>query len=123
MFQFISVSRFSPRLPSFLFFFFSIPEGANFRSILDKAIQADQVVKDRYNTHCEMIALLCKPEKELSDAIPSANPMKTLQGSEVRLVAYTFFYTMQKHFSLFGVFCELRKQTLRIPVVRTLCAS
>lgn len=41
------------------------------------------MVKDRYNTHCEMIALLCKPEKELSDAIPSANPMKTLQGSEV----------------------------------------
>lgn len=58
-------------------------EGANFRSILDKAVQADQVVKDRYSAHCEMIALLCKPEKELSDAIPSANPMKTLQGSEV----------------------------------------
>lgn len=59
-------------------------EGANFRSILDKAVQADQVVKERYNTHCEMIALLCKPENELSAAIPSANPTKTLQGSEVR---------------------------------------
>nr|XP_046272968.1 programmed cell death 6-interacting protein isoform X1 [Scatophagus argus] len=58
-------------------------EGANFRSILDKAIQADQVVKDRYNTHCDMIALLCKPENELNAAIPSANPTKTLQGSEV----------------------------------------
>nr|XP_061808879.1 programmed cell death 6-interacting protein-like isoform X2 [Nerophis lumbriciformis] len=58
-------------------------EGANFRSILDKAVQADQVVKDRYNAHCEMIALLCKPESELSAALPSANPMKTLQGSEV----------------------------------------
>uniref|UniRef100_A0A674NS02 Programmed cell death 6 interacting protein n=1 Tax=Takifugu rubripes TaxID=31033 RepID=A0A674NS02_TAKRU len=58
-------------------------EGANFRSILDKAVQADQVVKERYNTHCEMIALLCKPENELSAAIPSANPTKTLQGSEV----------------------------------------
>lgn len=63
--------------------FLSPTEGANFRSILDKAVQADQVVKDRYNTHCEMIALLCKPENELSEAIPSANPMKTLQGSEV----------------------------------------
>lgn len=60
-----------------------LPEGANFRSVLDKAIQADQVVKDRYNTHCEMIALLCKPENELNAAIPSANPAKTLQGSEV----------------------------------------
>ncbi|KAK7899132.1 hypothetical protein WMY93_019985 [Mugilogobius chulae] len=58
-------------------------EGANFRNVLDKAVQADQVVRDRYNTHCEMIALLCKPENELNAAIPSANPTKTLQGSEV----------------------------------------
>uniref|UniRef100_A0AAX7UM67 BRO1 domain-containing protein n=1 Tax=Astatotilapia calliptera TaxID=8154 RepID=A0AAX7UM67_ASTCA len=58
-------------------------EGANFRNILDKAVQADQVVRDRYNTHCDMIALLCKPENELNAAIPSANPTKTLQGSEV----------------------------------------
>lgn len=64
----------------------SIPsEGSNFRNILDKAVQADQVVKDRYNTHCEMIALLCKPENELNAAIPSANPTKTLQGSKVCL--------------------------------------
>ncbi|XP_072532317.1 programmed cell death 6-interacting protein isoform X1 [Salminus brasiliensis] len=58
-------------------------EGANFRSVLDKAVQADQVVRERYNSHCEMIALLCKPENELCAAIPSANPAKTLQGSEV----------------------------------------
>ncbi|KAM6899695.1 programmed cell death 6-interacting protein isoform 2-T2 [Xenentodon cancila] len=58
-------------------------EGGNFRNILDKAVQADQVVKERYNTHCDMIALLCKPESELNAAIPSANPTKTLQGSEV----------------------------------------
>uniref|UniRef100_A0A6Q2YWL2 BRO1 domain-containing protein n=1 Tax=Esox lucius TaxID=8010 RepID=A0A6Q2YWL2_ESOLU len=58
-------------------------EGGNFRSVLDKAVQADQVVRERYNTHCEMIALLCKPEAELSAALPSANPAKTLQGSEV----------------------------------------
>ncbi|CDQ87762.1 unnamed protein product [Oncorhynchus mykiss] len=59
-------------------------EGGNFRSVLDKAVQADQVVRERYNAHCEMIALLCKPEAELTAAIPSANPAKTLQGSEVR---------------------------------------
>ncbi|XP_029920346.1 programmed cell death 6-interacting protein isoform X2 [Myripristis murdjan] len=58
-------------------------EGANFRSVLDKAVHADQVVRERYNTHCDMIALLCKPENELNAAIPSANPTKTLQGSEV----------------------------------------
>ncbi|KAJ8378457.1 hypothetical protein AAFF_G00242720 [Aldrovandia affinis] len=58
-------------------------EGSNFRNILDKAVQADQVVRERFNSHCEMIALLCKSEAELCAAIPSANPAKTLQGSEV----------------------------------------
>ncbi|KAK6490530.1 programmed cell death 6-interacting protein-like isoform X1 [Huso huso] len=58
-------------------------EGGNARNVLDKAVQADIVVKQRYGTHREMIALLCKPEAELNAAIPSANPAKTLQGSEV----------------------------------------
>ncbi|XP_037831534.1 programmed cell death 6-interacting protein isoform X2 [Kryptolebias marmoratus] len=71
----ITCSSFSPVLPS--------SEGTNFRNILDKAVGADQVVRDRYNTQCDMIALLCKSENELSAAIPSANPTKTLQGSEV----------------------------------------
>jgi len=82
----IHSSSFLP--PSFLLSgtipLFSLPEGANFRNILDKAVQADQVVGDRYTTHCDMIALLCKPENELNAAIPSANPTKTLQGNEVR---------------------------------------
>ncbi|XP_074844296.1 programmed cell death 6-interacting protein isoform X2 [Carettochelys insculpta] len=58
-------------------------EGANFSNILDKAIQADGQVKERYQTHRDTIALLCKPEAELNAAIPSANPAKTMQGSEV----------------------------------------
>ncbi|KAL2080408.1 hypothetical protein ACEWY4_024201 [Coilia grayii] len=58
-------------------------EGGNFRNVLDKAVAADQVVRERFNTHCEMIGLLCRPENELNAAIPSANPTKTLQGSEV----------------------------------------
>ncbi|MBN3307667.1 PDC6I protein, partial [Amia calva] len=58
-------------------------EGTSFSNVLDKAVQADKVVREQYNTHCEMIALLCKPEAELNAAIPSANPAKTLQGSEV----------------------------------------
>lgn len=50
-------------------------------------------MKDRYNTHCDMIALLCKSENELIAAIPSANPTKTLQGSEVcPLVLTDAFY-------------------------------
>ncbi|ELK17963.1 programmed cell death 6-interacting protein [Pteropus alecto] len=58
-------------------------EGANFRAVLDKAVQADGQVKERYQSHRDTIALLCKPELELNAAIPSANPAKTLQGSEV----------------------------------------
>ncbi|KAM4706339.1 programmed cell death 6-interacting protein isoform 2-T2 [Rhinophrynus dorsalis] len=58
-------------------------EGANFRNVLDKAVGADAVVKERYQTHREAISILCKPEVELNAAIPSANPAKTMQGSEV----------------------------------------
>ncbi|XP_025890778.1 programmed cell death 6-interacting protein isoform X1 [Nothoprocta perdicaria] len=58
-------------------------EGANFHNILNKAVHADGLVKERYQSHRDTIALLCKPEPELNAAIPSANPAKTLQGSEV----------------------------------------
>lgn len=52
--------------------------------MLDKAVQADGLVRERYQSHRDTIALLCKPEPELNAAIPSANPAKTMQGSEVR---------------------------------------
>ncbi|XP_062986162.1 programmed cell death 6-interacting protein isoform X3 [Elgaria multicarinata webbii] len=58
-------------------------EGANYSNILDKAVQADKQVKERYQTHRDTISLLCKPEPELNAAIPSANPAKTMQGTEV----------------------------------------
>ncbi|ERE75866.1 programmed cell death 6-interacting protein [Cricetulus griseus] len=58
-------------------------EGSKFRAVLDKAVQADGNVKERYQSHRDTIALLCKPEPELNAAIPSANPAKTMQGSEV----------------------------------------
>ncbi|XP_068124141.1 programmed cell death 6-interacting protein [Hyperolius riggenbachi] len=58
-------------------------EGNNLRNVLDKAIAADAVVKERYQSQREAIAILCKPEAELNAAIPSANPAKTMQGSEV----------------------------------------
>ncbi|XP_063160172.1 programmed cell death 6-interacting protein isoform X2 [Candoia aspera] len=58
-------------------------EGSNYRNILDKAVQADKQVKERYQSHRDTISLLCKSEQELNAAIPSANPAKTMQGSEV----------------------------------------
>lgn len=85
------------------------PEGTNFRNILDKAVQADQVVRDRYGTHCDMIALLCKSEDELNAAIPSANPTKTLQGSEVCLLLFHLHIDTCPVFTKlhFLVFCRL----------------
>uniref|UniRef100_A0A8C6XWY4 Programmed cell death 6-interacting protein n=1 Tax=Naja naja TaxID=35670 RepID=A0A8C6XWY4_NAJNA len=58
-------------------------EGTNFRNVLDKAVQADKQVKERYQSHRDTISLLCKSEQELNAAIPPANPAKTIQGSEV----------------------------------------
>lgn len=58
-------------------------EGGNLRNILDKAITADAVVKERYQSQREAIAILCKGEAELNASIPSANPAKTMQGSDV----------------------------------------
>uniref|UniRef100_A0A8C0CHF8 BRO1 domain-containing protein n=1 Tax=Balaenoptera musculus TaxID=9771 RepID=A0A8C0CHF8_BALMU len=58
-------------------------EGSNFRTVLDKAVQADGQVKERYQAHQDTTALLCKPEPELNAAIPSAKPAKTMQDSEV----------------------------------------
>ncbi|XP_015282738.1 PREDICTED: programmed cell death 6-interacting protein [Gekko japonicus] len=68
-------------------------EGANYRNILDKAVQADKQVKERYQSHRETISLLCKPEQELNAAIPSANPAKTMQGSENDLKSVNFDMT------------------------------
>uniref|UniRef100_A0A8C3VM91 BRO1 domain-containing protein n=1 Tax=Catharus ustulatus TaxID=91951 RepID=A0A8C3VM91_CATUS len=71
-------------------------EGANYHNILNKAMQADGQVKERYQTHRDTIALLCKPEAELNAAIPSANPAKTLQGNEVVNVLRTLLANLDE---------------------------
>ncbi|NXL90655.1 PDC6I protein, partial [Alectura lathami] len=71
-------------------------EGANFHSILNKAMQADGQVRECYQSHRDTIALLCKPEAELNAAIPSANPAKTLQGSEVVNVLRTLLASLDE---------------------------
>ncbi|KFQ00339.1 Programmed cell death 6-interacting protein, partial [Haliaeetus albicilla] len=71
-------------------------EGANYHNILNKAVQADGQVKERYQSHRDTIALLCKPEAELNAAIPSANPAKTLQGNEVVNVLRTLLANLDE---------------------------
>ncbi|XP_065609335.1 programmed cell death 6-interacting protein isoform X1 [Cyrtonyx montezumae] len=71
-------------------------EGANFHNILNRAVQADGQVREGYQSHRDTIALLCKPEAELNAAIPSANPAKTLQGSEVVNVLKTLLASLDE---------------------------
>uniref|UniRef100_UPI00398F85CB programmed cell death 6-interacting protein isoform X2 n=1 Tax=Pristiophorus japonicus TaxID=55135 RepID=UPI00398F85CB len=71
-------------------------EGANFRTTLDQAVQADKVVQERYAAHSEVIALLCKPEAELNAAIPSGNHTKSLQGSEVVMLLKTLLASLNE---------------------------
>lgn len=71
-------------------------DGANFRNTLNRAVQADKVVRERYAAHSEIIALLCKPEAELNTAIPSGNPTRSLQGSEVVTLLKTLLASLNE---------------------------
>ncbi|XP_069776849.1 programmed cell death 6-interacting protein isoform X2 [Narcine bancroftii] len=71
-------------------------EGSNFRSTLDRAVEADKVVRERYGNNSEVIGLLCKPEAELNAAIPSGNPTKSLQGSEVITLLKTLLASLNE---------------------------
>ncbi|CAH1241324.1 PDCD6IP [Branchiostoma lanceolatum] len=56
-------------------------EGGKYQSILDNAIHADTIVREKYNKHAENITLLCKPE-DLTGMIPSSSPAAALQNSK-----------------------------------------
>ncbi|XP_061411121.1 programmed cell death 6-interacting protein isoform X1 [Lethenteron reissneri] len=57
-------------------------EGDKYRQLIDNAVNADGVVKQKYNEHRDYIAMLSQPQQELNSAIPSANPAASLAGSE-----------------------------------------
>ncbi|CAL1536222.1 unnamed protein product [Lymnaea stagnalis] len=58
-------------------------EAMKYKSILDTAIQADQIVKQKYETHKNAIFLLSKPKSELESALPAASAAASLQNSAV----------------------------------------
>ncbi|CAG5134687.1 unnamed protein product, partial [Candidula unifasciata] len=58
-------------------------EANKYKSILDTAIQADHIVRDKYNTHKKAIALLSAPKSELESALPAASAVASLQNSNV----------------------------------------
>lgn len=56
---------------------------SKYRQIINTAMQADGVVREKFNTHKNGIILLSKPPGDLQGSIPSANPTKALQSSPV----------------------------------------
>ncbi|KAK0059367.1 programmed cell death 6-interacting protein [Biomphalaria pfeifferi] len=58
-------------------------EAMKYKNILDTAIQADHIVKNKYDTHKNAIALLSKPKAELETALPAASAAGSLQNSAV----------------------------------------
>ncbi|BFZ22519.1 hypothetical protein BsWGS_25558 [Bradybaena similaris] len=58
-------------------------EANKYRAILDTAIQADHIVRDKYNTHKKAISLLSAPKSELENALPAASAVASLQSSSV----------------------------------------
>ncbi|XP_025081539.1 programmed cell death 6-interacting protein-like isoform X2 [Pomacea canaliculata] len=58
-------------------------EASKYRTILDTAIQADRIVREKYNSHKQAITLLSKPPGELEKSLPAAGNVGALQGSAV----------------------------------------
>ncbi|BFZ06266.1 hypothetical protein BsWGS_09305 [Bradybaena similaris] len=58
-------------------------EAGKYRGILDTAVQADHIVKEKYNSHKSAISLLSKPKGELEAALPAATAAGSLQKSSV----------------------------------------
>ncbi|XP_059160822.1 programmed cell death 6-interacting protein-like isoform X2 [Physella acuta] len=58
-------------------------EAMKYKSILDTAIQADHIVKGKYDAHKNAIFLLSKPKGELEAALPAASAAASLQNSPV----------------------------------------
>ena len=59
---------------------------AKFKGILDNAVNADRIVKQKFESHLEAMNLLCKPLEELNAAIPKGGTQAAaISGSQVRL--------------------------------------
>jgi programmed cell death 6-interacting protein len=58
-------------------------EGARYRQIIDNAVNADGIVRDRYSQHRAGFELLSKSDGEIESSIPSAKPAASLRGLPV----------------------------------------
>ncbi|XP_030856163.1 programmed cell death 6-interacting protein isoform X2 [Strongylocentrotus purpuratus] len=58
-------------------------EANKYKSIVDNAVRADHVVKDKYNENRRSMEILSKDEVEIAASLPSASGASALQGSPV----------------------------------------
>ncbi|XP_013793109.1 programmed cell death 6-interacting protein-like [Limulus polyphemus] len=56
-------------------------QATKYREIIENAVEADAVVKDKFSKHKNSIELLSLPESELSARLPSASPVSSLGNS------------------------------------------
>ncbi|XP_064594708.1 programmed cell death 6-interacting protein-like isoform X2 [Liolophura sinensis] len=56
-------------------------EGNKYRGILDAATQADAIVQQKYATHKKAFDILSKPQSEIENCLPSANPTAAIQNT------------------------------------------
>ncbi|KAI0233522.1 Programmed cell death 6-interacting protein [Lamellibrachia satsuma] len=58
-------------------------EAQKYRTILNNAMTADKVIKQRFNEHSAGYDLLSKSNAEIEKALPSSSPVASLKGSPV----------------------------------------
>ena len=63
-----------------------LPQVGKFKGILDNAVSADRIVKEKFESYLEAMNLLCKPLEELNAAIlEGGTQAAAISGSHVRL--------------------------------------
>ncbi|CAK8671406.1 unnamed protein product [Clavelina lepadiformis] len=58
-------------------------EAAKYQTIIENAQKADAIIRGKYEENKEGITLLCLPEPQLKNAVPSASPVAALKDHEV----------------------------------------
>ncbi|XP_076437173.1 programmed cell death 6-interacting protein-like isoform X2 [Babylonia areolata] len=58
-------------------------EASKYRTILDTAIQADKIVRDKYDANKQAMMLLSKSPAEIEQALPAAGNAGALQGNPI----------------------------------------
>ena len=67
----------------FFYVLSNVVEANKYQTIIENAQNADKIIQSKYEENKEGINLLCQPEPQLKQAIPSANPVSALKDHAV----------------------------------------